>query len=44
MAEVSERYASEHLEVHTCDLGWSLAWLTLYGSLSLGEETTVAFC
>ena len=43
VAEVSDRYASEHLEVHTRDLDWWLANLTCYGSLFLGEETTVAF-
>ena len=40
---VSDRYASEHLEVHARDLDWWLANLTCYGSLFLGEETTVAF-
>ncbi|MGE0358123.1 MAG: histidinol dehydrogenase [Burkholderiales bacterium] len=43
MAEVSDRYASEHLEVHAADLDWWLSRLTCYGSLFLGEETTVAF-
>lgn len=43
MVEVSDRYASEHLEVHARDLDWWLANLTNYGSLFLGEETTVAF-
>lgn len=40
---VSDHYASEHLEVHAADLDWWLANLTCYGSLFLGEETTVAF-
>jgi sulfopropanediol 3-dehydrogenase len=40
---VSDRYASEHLEVHATDLDWWLENLTCYGSLFLGEETTVAF-
>jgi sulfopropanediol 3-dehydrogenase len=40
---VSDRYAPEHLEVHCCDLDWWLANLSCYGSLFLGEETTVAF-
>ncbi|MEJ8824516.1 histidinol dehydrogenase [Variovorax humicola] len=40
---VSDKYASEHLEVHTKDLDWWLENLTCYGSLFLGEETTVAF-
>ena len=43
VAEVSDRYASEHLEVHARDLDWWLSTLTCYGSLFLGEETTVAF-
>ncbi len=43
VAQVSDRYASEHLEVHAKDLDWWLARLTCYGSLFLGEETTVAF-
>src|SRR5258706_309265 len=42
-AQVSDRYASEHLEVHAHDLDWWLRNLTCYGSLFLGEETTVAF-
>ena len=42
-AQVSDRYAAEHLEVHARDLDWWLARLTNYGSLFLGEETTVAF-
>jgi sulfopropanediol 3-dehydrogenase len=40
---VSDRYASEHLQVQTRDLDWWLANLTNYGSLFLGEETTVAY-
>jgi len=43
IVRVSDRYASEHLEVHATDLDWWLAHLTCYGSLFLGEETTVAF-
>jgi sulfopropanediol 3-dehydrogenase len=43
VVEVSDRYASEHLEVHAADLDWWLAHLSNYGSLFLGEETTVAF-
>ncbi len=42
-AQVSDQYACEHLEVHADDLDWWLARLTNYGSLFLGEETTVAF-
>ena len=40
---ISDRYASEHLEVHAADLDWWLDTLTCYGSLFLGEETTVAY-
>lgn len=43
VVEISDQYASEHLEVHAKDLDWWLAHLTCYGSLFLGEETTVAF-
>ena len=43
LAEVSDRHAPEHLEVHARDLDWWLATLTCYGSLFLGEETTVAY-
>jgi sulfopropanediol 3-dehydrogenase len=39
---VSDGHAPEHLEVHARDLDWWLAHLTSYGSLFLGEETTVA--
>lgn len=41
--EVSDGYASEHLEVHCGDLDWWLTNLTNYGSLFLGEETTVSY-
>src|SRR6184192_358205 len=43
IAQQPDRYAPEHLEVHARDLDWWLARLTCYGSLFLGEETTVAF-
>ena len=43
MARVSDQYASEHLEVHAKNLEWWLENLTNYGSLFLGEETTVAY-
>jgi sulfopropanediol 3-dehydrogenase len=43
LVRVSDQYAPEHLEVHATDLDWWLAHLTCYGSLFLGEETTVAF-
>jgi sulfopropanediol 3-dehydrogenase len=42
-AAMSDRLAPEHLEVHARDLDDWLARLTNYGSLFLGEETTVAF-
>jgi sulfopropanediol 3-dehydrogenase len=41
--EVSDRYACEHLQVMARDLDWWLANLSNYGSLFLGEETTVAY-
>jgi len=41
--QVSDQYASEHLHVQTNDLDWWLKNLRSYGSLFLGEETTVAF-
>ncbi len=41
--QVSDRYASEHLEVHCQDLDWWLENLNNYGSLFLGEETTVSY-
>jgi sulfopropanediol 3-dehydrogenase len=43
VAELSDRYASEHLEVHAADLDWWLGKLTCYGSLFVGEEATVAY-
>ena len=43
MAALADEYAPEHLEVHCRDLDWWLATLTTYGSLFLGEETTVAY-
>jgi sulfopropanediol 3-dehydrogenase len=41
--EVADRYAPEHLEVQAEDRDWWLRSLANYGSLFLGEETTVAF-
>ncbi|MEM7718607.1 MAG: histidinol dehydrogenase [Pseudomonadota bacterium] len=43
MATTSDAYAPEHLTVQAADLDWWLSRLTCYGSLFLGEETTVAF-
>ena len=40
---ISDRYASEHVQVLADDLDWWLANLSNYGSLVLGEETTVAY-
>ena len=40
---VSDEYAPEHLEVHCKNLDWWLQNLRNYGSLFLGEETTVAY-
>jgi sulfopropanediol 3-dehydrogenase len=42
-ARLSDDYAPEHLEIHARDLDWWLVRLTNYGSLFLGEETTVAY-
>ncbi|MEM7226696.1 MAG: histidinol dehydrogenase [Pseudomonadota bacterium] len=41
--QVCDQYAPEHLQVQARDLDWWLAKLRNYGSLFLGEETTVAF-
>ncbi|MCK9261721.1 MAG: histidinol dehydrogenase [Azoarcus sp.] len=43
VVEVSDRYASEHLEVQAADLDWWQDKLGSYGSLFVGEEATVAF-
>jgi sulfopropanediol 3-dehydrogenase len=43
MARTADRYAPEHLHVQAADLDWWLRRLRAYGSLFLGEETTVAF-
>lgn len=43
MAATSDDYAPEHLTVQAEDLDWWLGRLKCYGSLFLGEETTVAF-
>lgn len=42
-AQVSDDYACEHLQVMARDLDWWLGRLRNYGSLFLGEETTVAY-
>ena len=43
MAKCSDEYAPEHLTVQAADLDWWLENLTCYGSLFLGEETTVSY-
>lgn len=43
MAATSDEYAPEHLSVQAADLDWWLANLHCYGSLFLGEETTVSY-
>ena len=43
VAQVADRIAPEHLHVQAADLDWWLGRLQCYGSLFLGEETTVAF-
>ena len=43
LCEISDQYAPEHLEVQANDLDWWLEKLKNYGSLFLGEETTVAY-
>ncbi len=42
-AALSDEYAPEHLEVQTANPHWYLDRLRNYGSLFLGEESTVAF-
>ena len=42
-ATLADEYANEHVEVHAADLGWWLDTLRNYGSLFLGEETTVTY-
>ena len=41
VVEVSDRYASEHLQVMAADLEWWKQQLNNYGSLFLGEGSTV---
>jgi len=43
MAATSDDYAPEHLTVQARDLDWWLDRLSCYGSLFLGEETTVSY-
>ena len=43
MTKCSDEYAPEHLTVQAEDLDWWLDNLMCYGSLFLGEETTVSY-
>ncbi|QBF31021.1 histidinol dehydrogenase [Thalassococcus sp. S3] len=43
MAATSDRIGPEHLHVQAADLDWWKGHLSAYGSLFLGENTTVAF-
>ena len=43
MAVISDQYASEHLELHCENLDWWVSRLKNYGSLFVGEETTVTY-
>ncbi len=43
MAVVSDKYASEHLELQCENLDWWVSRLRNYGSLFVGEETTVTY-
>lgn len=40
---ISDDYAPEHLELHVADVGYYFDRLRNYGSLFIGEETTVAY-
>ena len=40
---LSDDYAPEHLEIHVANPEWYFDRLTNYGSLFIGEETTVAY-
>ena len=42
-AVVSDEYAAEHLEIHTSKDEWYTERLKNYGSLFIGEETTVTY-
>ena len=42
-SQISDEYAAEHLEVHTNKDEWYTARLKNYGSLFIGEETTVTY-
>jgi len=42
-AKLSDQYAAEHVELHVRDTAYYLERLANYGSLFVGEETTVAY-
>jgi sulfopropanediol 3-dehydrogenase len=42
-ARLSDEYAPEHLELHVADPAFYVERLSSYGSLFIGEETTVAY-
>lgn len=42
-AALADEFASEHVEVHAADLPWWHRNLRNYGTLFLGEETTVSY-
>lgn len=42
-ASLADDYANEHLQIHAADTDWWLSRLRNYGSLFLGEETTVTY-
>jgi len=42
-ADISDRYAPEHLEIQTGDDQWYAERLTNYGSLFIGQSSTVAY-
>ena len=41
--KISDDYAPEHLELHVTEMDYYFERLTNYGSLFIGEETTVAY-
>ena len=43
LARISDEYAAEHLELQTQNNDWFVARLKNYGSLFIGEETTVSY-
>lgn len=43
VVKISDSYAPEHLELHVADRPYYTERLTNYGSLFIGEETTVAY-